>query len=189
MGTISNSSSLDIRIAMSAPQKEINLLRGWPAASLLPAHLMARGAERILSDPAVYTPAMQYGPSGGYPLLRSSLTQWLARHYRVKPDTERLAITGGASQSIANVLLSFTDPVITRAVWFVAPTYHLASNIFEDAGFKHRLRATPEDEDGVNLEILENKILALEEEEKHLPKSKACAVPCRHMYTLSSLTM
>ena len=49
--------------------------------------------------------------------------------------------SGGASQSVANILQSFTDPEYTRAVWAVAPCYHLMCPIFEDSGFRGRLRA------------------------------------------------
>ena len=75
------------------------------------------------------------------------------------------AITGGASQNIGCVLQSFTDPVATKAIWMVAPCYHLASAMFNDSGFAGRLRATPEDEEGIDLDVLEKKIVALEEKE------------------------
>jgi DNA-binding transcriptional MocR family regulator len=51
----------------------------------------------------------------------------------------------------------------------VAPCYHLACSIFEDAGFQGRLRAVPEDEDGIDVDVLERKISAFEEEEKSKP--------------------
>ncbi|KAF4125371.1 Aspartate/methionine/tyrosine aminotransferase [Geosmithia morbida] len=157
---------------MSAPKKAINLLRGWPSPSLLPAGLLSQAAQRILADPTVYTPVLQYGPDCGYGPLREGLACWLGRHYRVDPDPERISITGGASQNIACVLQTFTDPVLTRAVWIVAPCYYLGCAIFDDAGFQGRLKATPEDEEGIDLDALENKIRALEEQEKDLPKSE-----------------
>ena len=40
-------------------------------------------------------------------------------------------------------------------MWAIAPCYFLACPIFEDAGFKGRLRAVPEDEDGVDIAWLE----------------------------------
>lgn len=43
----------------------------------------------------------------------------------------------------------------TKAVWAIAPCYFLACPIFEDAGFKGRLRAVPEDEEGVDIAWLE----------------------------------
>ncbi|KAM0323530.1 hypothetical protein ACHAQA_008811 [Verticillium albo-atrum] len=142
----------------------INLLRGWPSASLLPAAALTAAAARALSDPAISVPALQYAPDPGFQPLREDLAAWLARFYGVAPDPDRICITGGASQSLANILTSFTDTGVTRAIWMVAPCYFLACPIFEDAGFGGRLKAAPEDEDGVDLAVLEKKLKELDEE-------------------------
>lgn len=74
-------------------------------------------------------------------------------------------MTGGASQNLANILLGFTDPAYTRAVWAVSPCYFLAVPIFEDAGFSvgnGKLRGVREDAEGVDLEELERGILEVE---------------------------
>lgn len=170
MPSISPQSSLRITLAMP---RLINLMRGWPSPSLLPAPLLSGASHRLLADPAVYTPALQYGPDPGYQPLREGLARWLGGFYAPggvpagETTADRIIVTGGASQSMANVLATFTDPAVTRAVWVVAPCYYLACPIFEDAGFYGRLRATPEDEEGIDIEALENKIVALEAEEKH----------------------
>ncbi|KAH8688084.1 pyridoxal phosphate-dependent transferase [Ilyonectria robusta] len=157
---------------MTAPKPAINFIRGWPAPELLPAPLLSAAAQRILADPAVYVPALQYGPDPGYQPLREALARWLAGHYGLAADPERICITGGASQNVACILQSFTDPAVTRAVWMVAPTYHLACGIFDDAGFAGRLRAFPEDEEGIDLEVLEAKIRKLEDEEVNEPQAQ-----------------
>ncbi|PTB71000.1 Aspartate/tyrosine/aromatic aminotransferase [Trichoderma citrinoviride] len=147
-------------------QKQINLLRGWPSPDLLPAHLLSSAAQRILSSPVTSVPLLQYAPDEGYQPLRERLAQWLGRHYGVEPDANRICVTGGASQNLACILQSFTDPKYTRAVWMVAPCYHLAGAIFEDAGFRGRLRAVPEDEEGVDLGQLERRMEEWEKEEE-----------------------
>uniref|UniRef100_A0A8H7TMR1 Aminotransferase class I/classII large domain-containing protein n=1 Tax=Bionectria ochroleuca TaxID=29856 RepID=A0A8H7TMR1_BIOOC len=152
-----------IHININMAKHAINFLRGWPSPSLLPAHLLAGAAQRLLTNPTVFVPALQYGPDEGYRPLRDGLAAWLGRHYSVDPDPERICITGGASQNVANVLQSYTDPVFTRAVWLVAPVFHLACPIFEDSGFRGRLHAAPEDEDGIDVEVLEAKLKAFEE--------------------------
>ncbi|KAM0334439.1 hypothetical protein ACHAQA_001466 [Verticillium albo-atrum] len=68
---------------------------------------------------------------------------------------------------MANMLQSFTDPRFTKAVWIVAPAYHLSFGMFEDAGFEGRLMSVPEEEDGVDLEWLEAR---LEESDQNLDK-------------------
>lgn len=140
---------------MAAQEKKvINLFRGWPGPPLLPAQEVREAAARALSDPAVYNPGLLYGPDAGFRPLRSSLANWLGATYNVEPDPARICITGGASQSLACLLTSFTDPAYTRAVWMAAPCYFLASSVFEDAGFRGRLHAVPEDDEGASAEFL-----------------------------------
>lgn len=146
-------------------QSEINLIRGWPSPDLLPTHLLSSSAQSILSNPSVFVPALQYGADAGFQPLREELATWLHGHYSVERDPQRICISGGASQNIACILQSFTDPNVTRAVWLVAPTYHLVFAVFDDAGFRRRLKAFPEDEEGPDLEVLEEKLMKFEEED------------------------
>lgn len=157
---------------MIVSRKPINFLRGWPAPDLLPAKLLSDACQHILVNQEEYTPILEYGPDEGYPRLREGLAMWLGRHYDVKPDPERICITGGASQNLACILQSFSDVNYTKAVWMVAPCYHLAAAIFEDSGFGGKMKATPEDEEGIDLEVLESKIEALEQEQKNKPEEK-----------------
>ncbi|KAF1811434.1 PLP-dependent transferase, partial [Eremomyces bilateralis CBS 781.70] len=80
--------------------------------------------------------------------------------------SDRILITGGASQSLANILAAFTDPTITLRIWIVAPAYMLAFRIFEDAGFVGRLRAVPEGNEGIDIDFLEHEIQAVEDDER-----------------------
>ncbi|KAK5998125.1 hypothetical protein PT974_00497 [Cladobotryum mycophilum] len=164
----------------------VNLLRGWPSPDLLPAKIISAACQRILVDPSEYTPILQYGADEGYEPLRERLAQWLGRHYSVTPDADRICITGGASQNLACILQSFTDPNYTRAVWMIAPSYHLAANIFADSGFARKLKAVPEDDEGVNLDALETKMEKFEEQERidtpHEPKPFKAPGPYRKLY-------
>ncbi|KAK7926655.1 hypothetical protein PG985_003653 [Apiospora marii] len=139
------------------PRKSINLLRGWPSTDLLPTAALNAASQRLLGNPALAAPALLYGPDPGFEPLRGALAAWLADFYGTSSDVERIAVSGGASQSLACILQSFTDPAYTRAVWMVAPCYFLACPIFADAGLggKGRLRAVPEDEEGIDLGFLE----------------------------------
>ncbi|RYP91318.1 hypothetical protein DL770_002552 [Monosporascus sp. CRB-9-2] len=167
------------------PEKQINLMRGWPAHSLLPAEALRAAAQKALSDPSVYQPGLEYGPDQGYQPLREALARWLSAFYSGTgvadtssssggngnggkyshaPDAGRIVITGGASQSLACLLQSFTDPALTRRVWMLAPCYFLACPIFADAGFAGRMRAVPEDAEGVDLGFLERELRAVDAE-------------------------
>ncbi len=138
----------------------INLLKGWPSPSLLPPEALKATAGVVLSDRSIAVPSLQYGPDEGYHPLREEIARWLTSFYHhenaIKPD--RICITGGASQNLACILQTFTDPVYTRNIWMVAPTYYLACRIFEDSGFAGRLRSIPEDEEGIDLDSLSRHI-------------------------------
>ena len=98
-------------------------------------------------------------------LNRARLTQFYQPSSQI--PAERICITGGASQNLACILQVFSDPLFTRNVWMVSPTYFLACRIFEDSGFHGRLRSVPEDEKGVDIEYLRKAL--------HLSEMKARA--------------
>ena len=106
------------------------------------------------------------GPDPGYQPLREEIADWLASFYGLKDgggDADRICVTGGASQNLACILQVFSDPVYTRNVWMVSPTYFHASRIFEDGGFHGRLRAVPEDEEGLDVGFLAEALARREE--------------------------
>lgn len=156
--------------ARSPPKEPINLLRGWPSASLLPADLIRNAANKVLSDPNVSTPALWYGPDPGYEPLRKNIAKWLTEFY-APPDAipaSRICITGGASQNLGCMLNVYTDPEYTRNIWIEAPAYFLAFRIFEDAGFgvAGKMRAVPENEEGIDTEFLRRELTKSEEAAK-----------------------
>ena len=154
---------------MSAPL--IDLLCGYPAPSLLPAALLQPSTARVLSNPTVAQPALLYGPDPGYDPLRHALASWLTSFYQPrsgKISHKRIAITGGASQSLGNILSVYTDPEYTRKIWIVVPAYYLSFRIFEDAGFRNvgtrkKLAPVPEDEEGLDVEYLRQRMIETEE--------------------------
>src|SRR5204863_226914 len=46
----------------------------------------------------------------------------------------------------------------TRNVWIVSPTYMLLFRILDDAGLHHKLRAVPEDDEGIDIEYLRREL-------------------------------
>lgn len=136
----------------------IDLLKGWPNAALLPAAQIENASTVALSNADIYVPGLLYGPDPGYEPLRENIAYWLTQFYQTPIPilAERICITGGASQNLACILQVFSDPVFTRNVWMISPTYYLACRIFEDSGFHGRLRSVPEDEEGVDIKYLRN---------------------------------
>ena len=145
-------------VAAVGTPKPIDLLLGWPNPDLLPPKLLQHAATNVLLDStAVTTPVLEYGADPGYQPLRRELALWLTKFYEPKDDIpyNRICISGGASQNLACILQTFTDPVYTRNVFMVAPAYYLACRVFTDSGFDGRLRGVPEDAEGIDLDFLE----------------------------------
>ena len=138
----------------------INLLRGWPNADLLPTELIRDAANHVLADKSVALPGLLYGPDEGYEPAREAIAAWLTKYHQPAQaiDSSRICITGGASQNLAVALGVYTDPQYTRNVWIVTPAYMLVFRIFEDAGFGSKMRAVPEDEEGIDIEYLRREI-------------------------------
>ncbi|KAF2749510.1 PLP-dependent transferase [Sporormia fimetaria CBS 119925] len=165
----------DVAGSLTSSKPLINLLRGWPNPALLPAQIIDKAAHSVLNNKAIAVPALQYGPDSGDLRLRKSVANWLTRFYKPKdPATgegcaanhERITITGGASQNLACMLQVFTDPVYTRNIWMVSPSYMLAFRIFDDSGFEGKLRAVPEDDEGIDIAFLRRGLQKSEEQAK-----------------------
>lgn len=137
---------------------EINFRLGWPNPGPLPVDLIKEASQIALSQSENFTreSLLQYGPDDGYVLLREKIAGWLTSFYAPERaiTQERLCITGGASQNLSCVLQSFTEPSVTQFIWMVAPTYFCACRVFDDAGFAGRLRAVPEDDEGIDIGYL-----------------------------------
>ncbi|KAI9042982.1 aminotransferase-like domain-containing protein [Aspergillus affinis] len=143
----------------------IDLFRGHPDPSLLPMSAIAKASATVMATPDVRAQAMLYGPDEGYGPLRQHIARWLTDFYHPRDPipADRICITGGASSNLACILQVFTDPIYTRNVWMVAPTYFLACRMMDDAGFTGRMRGVPEDESGVDLAYLRRELEAAEE--------------------------
>lgn len=141
---------------------EINLRLGWPNPSVLPVKLLQEASQLALSNPEAYTKEslLEYGPDDGFMPLREKIAAWLTTFYQPKQEitTERICLSGGASQNLACILDTFTDPTVTQYIWMIAPTYFCACRVFDDAGFAGRLRAVPEDKDGLDVQFLSEQL-------------------------------
>ena len=144
----------------------INLQLGWPSPRLFAADGLLEGAQSVLTSKSEAAAALVYGPHVGHAPLRESIATWLSSiyHPRAGPVTcDRICVTNGASGNLANVLQKFTDPLYTRKIFMVEPTYFLACPIFEDSGFQGKLSGIPENnEDGLDLDFLRRGLEAAE---------------------------
>lgn len=148
-------------LAMPTSSSLIDLFQGWPSPDLLPISLLKTASRSLLASPRLSVPSLLYGPDAGPPSLRDALAPLLAKFYSSPWTSQsRLTATGGASQGLACILQVFSDPLYTQNVYMVAPTYFLACRVFEDHGFVGRLKAVPEDDEGIDINRLEELISA-----------------------------
>lgn len=143
--------------------RSIDLFRGWPAPELVPVDSFKEAAVQALSDITVSNDGFGYGPDEGYMPLRENIARWLTQFYNPREaiTSNRICITGGASQNLSRILEVFSDPLQTKMIWLAEPTYHLVFQIFEDAGFYGRMKAIPEDEFGMDVCALERVLAEL----------------------------
>lgn len=161
-------------MSLEVKAEPINLVRGSPNPCLLPVQLIKDAVQAALSVPSIAKDGFLYGPDPGYEPLREAMAHWLGEFYAPKRDVspERICITGGASQNLGCLLNVYTDPEFTRNIWIVAPAYFLAFRIFEDAGFAKRMRAVPEDGEGIDLAFLRAEIKKSEDDARSKGNSK-----------------
>nr|POE77928.1 uncharacterized protein CFP56_09570 [Quercus suber] len=152
----------------------INFKLGWPNPALLPVQELRDACQAVLSEPRCFTKEspLEYGPEDGYVLLREAIAEWMNNFYipRSAVNPSRICISGGASQNLSCVLQTFTDPAYTKIIWMVAPTYFCACRVFDDCGFAGRLRAVPEDTEGLDIAYLSEQ-LANADAEPHVYQS------------------
>ncbi|KAH8898965.1 PLP-dependent transferase [Thozetella sp. PMI_491] len=155
------------------PPALINLQLGWPSPRLFAANSLLQGAQSVLTSESETAAALIYGPHPGHPPLRESVAEWLSSIYSRKISSDRICITNGASGNLSNVLQRFTDPLYTRCIFMVEPTYFLACPIFEDNGFQGKLLGVPEsDTDGVDIGFLRRELEAAEKRAQQAAEAK-----------------
>ncbi|MBQ7740167.1 MAG: PLP-dependent aminotransferase family protein [Eubacterium sp.] len=127
---------------------------GSPAVDAFPCEEVKTLANEILNEDPVS--ALVYGVSEGYQPLRDTVKKWLKERENVGGDGDTVLITAGGTQVMdlaSRVLASEGDTVICEEPSFVG-----SLNCFRSHGFK--LKGVPIDDDGMNIEKLEEVIKA-----------------------------
>lgn len=140
----------------AADPEVVSLSAGNPAPDAFPAEAVAEISERLLKENPVL--ALQYGLTEGYVPLRETLKKYMVEKYSVNMEGNDLIITSGAQQVmdlVTKSLVNEGDVVITEAPSFIG-----SLNTFRS--YNAKLVGVPMDDDGMNMEELEN---ALKENE------------------------
>lgn len=125
---------------------------GSPAVEAFPCDEVKALSNKILSENPVS--ALVYGVSEGYEPLREQVEIWLKEKENIKSEDNVIIITSGGTQVMditTRVLASEGDSVICENPSFIG-----SLNAFRSHGCK--LVGVPIDEDGMNIEALEEAI-------------------------------
>ena len=128
----------------------ISLAAGNPAPEAFPAKEIADISAKLLAENPVA--ALQYSVTEGYTPLRDRLKERMQKADCFDPDSDELIITSGAQQAnelACKVLLNEGDTLLCEAPSFIG-----SLNAFKS--YNVDLVGIPMEEDGMNLEALEN---------------------------------
>ncbi len=136
----------------AADPEVISLAGGNPNPELFPAPELAEIAKDMLTNQPVLS--LQYGVTEGYNPLREAVKERLKRVEGIGKENDDLIIVSGGQQCIdltTKIIVNEGDIVIVEEPSFIG-----ALNTFRSYGAK--LVGVPMDEDGMNIEALENAI-------------------------------
>lgn len=128
----------------------ISLSAGNPDPDAFPVKEIAEISNDILTNRPI--DALQYSITEGYTPLRSALMDYMKNKFNIGRDFDELVVTSGAQQVMdlaTKALVNEGDTVICEAPSFIG-----SLNSFR--AYKARLCGIPLENDGMNLEALEN---------------------------------
>lgn len=137
----------------------ISLAGGLPDPATFPAEEIRGIVNKILSNNSAQV--LQYGTTEGLPGLRKSILEFLSTD-GIKGNLENIIITSGSQQGldlVGKVFLSPEDVAIVEL-----PSYLAALSAFRSYGGE--LVGIPMDEEGMQMDLLEEKLTQLKEEGK-----------------------
>lgn len=141
-----------IREILKSSGSTIPLAAGNPAPDAFPVDDVKKIVGEIFEEDPIL--ALQYGVSEGYTPLIEKLVQVAKTRYGVGGENDALIVTSGAQQvmSLASqCFLNYGDCVICEEPSFIG-----SLNCFRSHGA--RLSSVPVDSDGINIEVLEEKL-------------------------------
>ncbi|MFO8132404.1 MAG: PLP-dependent aminotransferase family protein [Thermoplasmatota archaeon] len=149
------SSEIRDLLAVSQQPGVISFGGGLPNSKAFPVHKIQRIVEEIIAEePNV---AFQYGTTKGQPKLREAIVD-MAADEGIDADMDHVLITVGSQQALDLTGRVFLNPEDT--IFLGLPTYLGGINVFRAYGAN--MVGVPVDRDGMNVDILEEKIIEAE---------------------------
>jgi 2-aminoadipate transaminase len=129
----------------------ISFAGGFPDPETFPRKEFEAIVQKVLRED--YERSLQYGATEGDRLFREAVCEWLSRE-GLKLSREEITVTSGSQQGIDLIGKVFLDP--GDVVFCDLPTYLAAIQAF--TVFEAEKVGIPQREDGMDLDILEEKI-------------------------------
>ncbi len=128
----------------------VSFAAGFPAPAALPVDMVNKVSEEVFKENG--TQILQYGLQTGYEPLKEAIIKFLNKdEYKIAGSNDSILITYGSSEGLYILGDAFIEP--GDRVIVEDPTYINAKDAFKLSGA--RLVGVPIEEDGVNLEALE----------------------------------
>ncbi len=140
----------------------ISLAGGLPAPETFPVEMIKEISAEVLEKHS--DKALQYGTTKGFTPLRLALANWMGRHYTIPMSKVEIMMVAGSQQALDLIGRTFINPGDVVAV--EAPTYLAALNAFRY--YEPEFLSIPMDDDGMKVDVLEEKVEDLEKQGKRL---------------------
>lgn len=127
---------------------------GAPAKEAYPIDLINEISNDVFKEGPLAYEALSYGTTSGFPKLKRGIREHLLEPNSLHVEDKNILVTAGGIQAIYLTIELFVDP--GDIIIVEAPTYIHCNMIFECFGAK--LISCSMDEDGLNMEELEEKI-------------------------------
>ena len=138
----------------------ISLAGGLPAPETFPVDIIKEIAVEVLTKHA--DKALQYGTTKGFTPLRLALADWMEKRYGIPTSKVEIMMVAGSQQAldlIGRTFINKGDIVVVEG-----PTYLAALNAFKY--YEPEFISIPMDDDGMIIDILEEKLKKLAAEGK-----------------------
>ena len=145
---------------------DINLGVGYVNEQTIPHQQIQRACEKVLAHPKKYRASLNYGGAQGSPNLIESLRQFHIEN-RIGGITEQTLNNRGiiiGANGATSLLESITHLLPAGIVLTADPMYYIYCNDLERKGFS--VIAIPEDDKGLDTELLKAKLAALGDEKQ-----------------------